>query len=145
MIHQRFLSKSFWFFAIVLVVIPYRLADAQLFGSPSIGSPALQQTQQRVPAMAPNPNGMIGGASSAIPSVGSRLQVNSTRFVRGSRSRQDFVGSNRSDQTGVVGVGKRWVLVECNPLLTICGSKPQRPKLINRSRHSPIKECTTLD
>lgn len=106
MIHQRFLSKSFWFFAIVLVVIPYRLADAQLFGSPSIGSPALQQTQQRVPAMAPNPNGMIGGASSAIPSVGSRLQVNSTRFVRGSRSRQDFVGSNRSDQTGFVGAGQ---------------------------------------
>jgi hypothetical protein len=34
------------------------------------------------------------------------MQVNNTRFVRGNRSRQDFVGSNRSDLDGFVGSGQ---------------------------------------
>jgi len=87
-------------------VVQDQFAFGQLIGNQNIGVPALSLTQQRAAAVAPGASGGIGAASNAIGSVGNRLQVNNTRFVRGNRNRQDFVGSNRTDQTGFVGAGQ---------------------------------------
>lgn len=100
--------------AIMLMLIQHEIAAGQLIGNRSIGGPALSLTQQRAGgnAAAPNPgtgqasSGGIGQASNAIGSLGSRMQVNNTRFVRGNRSRQDYVGSNRTDLDGFVGSGQ---------------------------------------
>ncbi len=109
MISRHFLSSYPCLIALAGAFLPIQVVHAQLIGNQSIGTSALSLSQQRAAASAvpqAPPLGMIGGASNAIGSIGNRLQVNNTRFVRGSRSRQDFVGSNRTDQTGFVGSGQ---------------------------------------
>jgi hypothetical protein len=63
-------------------------AMGQLIGNRTIGA-AIGSSQPR--AQAGNPN-----SGSLSPSV-------SGRFIRGNRSRNDFVGSNRTDQQGFIG------------------------------------------
>ncbi len=87
-----------------------RSAHAQLFGNRSIGAPA--GTQARSPFGTNN-----NGSRVAVPSLGSpatgqpaaggtALLDGNERFVRGNRSRQDFVGTGRNDLTGFVGAGQ---------------------------------------
>ena len=100
--------------SLVALLLQPGLASAQLVGNRVIGAPATSLTQQRTASLAPPPNigiglastGGIGQAANAIGSLGTRMQVDNTRFVRGNRSRQDFVGSNRSDFNGFVGSGQ---------------------------------------
>ncbi len=94
--------------ATMFALVQHQFAIGQLIGNQTIGAPALSLSQQRALATAPpvNTGAGLGGASNAIGSMGNRLQINNTRFVRGNRNRQDFVGSNRSDQTGFVGSGQ---------------------------------------
>ena len=100
--------------SLVALLLQHELANAQLIGNRVLGGPATSLTQQRAASVAPPPNigiGLanpvgIGQAANAIGSLGTRMQVNNTRFVRGNRSRQDFVGSNRSDLDGFVGSGQ---------------------------------------
>lgn len=75
-------------------------ASAQLIGNRTIGSSALSLQQQRT-----------GTGSTSAPqgsSIGSAtgLQGANARYMRGNRSRQDFVGSNRTDLSGFVGSGQ---------------------------------------
>ena len=103
--------------AIMLTLFQHEIAAGQLIGNRPIGTPAQSLTQQRAggnPAI-PSPgnpgigqanSGGIGQASNAIGSLGSRMQIDNTRFVRGKRSRQDVVGSNRTDLNGFVGSGQ---------------------------------------
>lgn len=68
-------------------------AFGQLIGNRTVGTaPGFNQPR--------NPSGNLGGN----PGSGNNLSppING-RFVRGNRSRNDFVGSNRTDQTGFVG------------------------------------------
>ena len=100
--------------SLVALLLQHELANAQLIGNRVLGGPATSLTQQRAASVAPPPNigiGLanpvgIGQAANAIGSLGTRMQVNNTRFVRGNRSRQDFVGSNRSELDGFVGSGQ---------------------------------------
>lgn len=103
--------------AFLAVLVQHEIASGQLIGNRQVGAPVQSLSQQRAggnPAI-PNPgnpgmgqanSGGIGQASNAIGSLGSRMQIDNTRFVRGNRSRQDVVGSNRTDLTGFVGAGQ---------------------------------------
>lgn len=89
---------------IILVGIP-STADAQLFGNRSIGNSA--GTQMRSPFGNSGQRASLGAAASLGPAnqsaaPGGVLDGNE-RFVRGNRSRQDFVGTGRNDLTGFVG------------------------------------------
>ena len=92
--------------AILNVLFQHEIASGQLIGNRAVGAPLSSLSQQRAGGNAAAPNPGIGQASNAIGSLGSRMQVNNTRFVRGNRSRQDFVGSNRTDLDGFVGSGQ---------------------------------------
>ena len=100
--------------SLVALLLQPQFAAAQLIGNRAIGAPAASLSQQRAASSAPPSNigiglantGGIGQAANAIGSLGTRMQVNNTRFVRGNRSSQDFVGSNRMDLDGFVGVGQ---------------------------------------
>ena len=100
--------------AAVNVLVQHEIASAQLIGNRAVGAPLSSPTQQRAPGVSTNPNqgagqtnaGGIGQASNAIGSLGNRMQIDNTRFVRGNRARQDFVGSNRADLSGFVGAGQ---------------------------------------
>jgi len=85
-------------------------AQAQLFGNRTIGTPAGTQ--------GPSPFGTNSrGGRVAVPSLGSPATGQpaaggagpldgNERFVRGNRSRQDFVGTARNDLSGFVGSGQ---------------------------------------
>lgn len=104
--------------SLTALLVQHELASGQLIGNRTLGAPATSLSQQRgtsaITSATSSPSvgiglasaGGIGQAANAIGSLGNRLQVDSTRFVRGNRSRQDFVGSNRSDLTGFVGSGQ---------------------------------------
>ena len=100
--------------AAVIVLVQHDIASAQLIGNRAVGAPLSSLSQQRVPGVptaasqgAGQANAAgIGQASNAIGSLGNRMQIDNTRFVRGNRSRQDFVGSNRTDLSGFVGAGQ---------------------------------------
>ena len=92
--------------AILNVLVQHEIASGQLIGNRAVGAPLSSLSQQRAGGNAAAPNPGIGQASNAIGSLGSRMQVNNTRFVRGNRSRQDYVGSNRTDLDGFVGSGQ---------------------------------------
>ena len=104
---------SMWM-SLAALLVQHEIASAQLIGNRAMGAPATSLTQQRAAAGATPPNvgiglasnGGIGQAANAIGSLGNRMQVDNTRFVRGNRSRQDFVGSNRTDLDGFVGAGQ---------------------------------------
>lgn len=90
---------------LMIVVGLQSIADAQLFGNRTPGSSAGSQIR--------SPFGNSGQRSSfgAAPSLGPANQSSAPggvldgneRFVRGNRSRQDFVGGNRNDLSGFVG------------------------------------------
>lgn len=85
---------------------------AQLFGNQTIGS---SPTQLRSPfgnapqgARAPTlgaPTGQLGQAGQP-GALGTGMLNGNERFVRGNRTRQDFVGTGRNDLTGFVGAGQ---------------------------------------
>jgi hypothetical protein len=67
---------------------------AQLFGNRSVGNPIRSPLERRAgPASS--------GASTGLSEVG--VLSGNERFLRGNRSRQDFVGSDRNEQSGFVG------------------------------------------
>lgn len=78
----------------------------QLIGNRTLGGPAASLTQQSAAANAPATNAGLGQASNALGSLGTTMQTSNKRFLRGNRSRQDFVGSNRSDLNRFVGSGQ---------------------------------------
>ena len=92
--------------AIMAMLVQHKIAEGQLVGNRSIGTPAQSLTQQKAAGNPATPSPGIGQASNAIGTLGNRMQVDNTRFVRGNRSRQDFVGSNRTDLDGFVGSGQ---------------------------------------
>ncbi len=71
--------------------------EAQLIGNRTVGS-SIAAPQQR-------PGVTAGQATSSLPSMGlgTSIQSANSRFIRGNRAKQDFVGSNRSNLTGFVG------------------------------------------
>ncbi|MCA9241816.1 MAG: hypothetical protein KDA37_16515 [Planctomycetales bacterium] len=71
-------------------------AHAQLFGSRNVGSPL----------NSPFNRGGAGNAAATAGDIATGVLDGNERFVRGNRSRNDFVGSNRSSQTGFVGAGQ---------------------------------------
>ena len=75
--------------------------SAQLIGNRTLGAPALSLQQQRAGTAAAATS--AGGASVGATSG---LQGANARYLRGNRSRQDFVGSNRTDLSGFVGSGQ---------------------------------------
>lgn len=96
------------------VLLQHEVASAQLIGNRAVGTPLSSPSQQRGAGGFTTPTAGtgqtsasgIGQASNAIGSLGNRMQIDNTRFVRGNRSRQDFVGSNRTDLSGFVGAGQ---------------------------------------
>ncbi len=84
-------------------------SHAQLFGNRSIGAPA--GAAGRSPIGTGNTGGRVavpavGPGAAAQASASSGLLDGNERFVRGNRSRQDFVGTGRSELTGFVGAGQ---------------------------------------
>jgi len=69
-------------------------AQAQLFGARSVGAPI----------SAPFSQG--GGLNSNAAGSAVGILSGNERFVRGNRSRSDFVGSDRNEQSGFVGAGQ---------------------------------------
>ncbi|MCC7336626.1 MAG: BON domain-containing protein [Pirellulaceae bacterium] len=69
-------------------------AQAQLFGARSVGSPISSPFSQG------------GGLNSNAAGSAVGILSGNERFVRGNRSRRDFVGSDRSEQSGFVGAGQ---------------------------------------
>jgi hypothetical protein len=85
------------------VLVQQERAFAQLIGNRPVSNPT-SSAQQR-PANNPNTPGMgsglTGGLSPLSPTL--TLQNGPKRYLRGNRSRLDFVGSNRTDLSGFVG------------------------------------------
>ncbi|MCY2984756.1 MAG: hypothetical protein NTY15_14125 [Planctomycetota bacterium] len=81
------------------IILP--VASAQMIGNRTLGAPALSLQQQRA-GTAPTTNAPGGTTIGAA----SGLQGANARYLRGNRSRQDFVGSNRTDLSGFVGSGQ---------------------------------------
>lgn len=69
-------------------------AHAQLFGNRSVGRPINSPQGQ---------GGGLGAGGAASVGATAGMLDGSERFLRGNRSRRDFVGSNRGSQTGFVG------------------------------------------
>ena len=79
--------------ALVIFGLSCGTAQAQLFGSRTLGSPLRNDSADRA-------------LGASVDGTSSGMLQGSERFLRGNRSRNDFVGSNRSDQTGFVGAGQ---------------------------------------
>ena len=93
---------SLWF-TLTEVLWQQQTTYAQLIENRQKSSPT-SPPQQRPANSLTTPNisaGLGGGISSLSPSI--TLQNGPKRYLRGNRSRQDFVGSNRTDLTGFVG------------------------------------------
>ena len=98
--------------AIVLcMMMPATSSHAQLFGNRTIGAPA--GSQVRSPIGTSNTGGRVavpsfgsGAAAGPQAATGAGLLDGNERFVRGNRTRQDFVGTGRNDLTGFVGAGQ---------------------------------------
>ena len=84
------------FICLALSCCSFSQADAQLFGQRSVGNPIN------------SPSNRAGSNSNSPASVGPGVGMldGSERFVRGNRSRRDFVGSDRNEQSGFVGAGQ---------------------------------------
>ena len=90
------------------------VANAQLFGNRSIGAPA--GSQVRSPIGTSNTGGRVAvpafGSPTGQPPTGqpgasgAGLLDGNERFVRGNRSRQEFVGTGRDELAGFVGSGQ---------------------------------------
>ena len=84
---KHFKSTQLWI-AFVVLLLSAQSAQAQLFGSRSVGSPLRSR---------PSPT-----SNMTIQETTGQLQ-GTERFVRGNRSRNDFVGSDRGELSGFVG------------------------------------------
>ena len=84
---------------------PMESVSAQLVGNRTLGAPALSLQQQRTGSATP---GTPAIGTAFAPGVGGAtgLQGGNNRFIRGNRSRSDFVGSNLTDRRGFVGSGQ---------------------------------------
>ena len=80
----------------VLLLLACRPAavHAQLFGDRTVGRPINSPQNQ---------GGGVGLSGAAVAGATAGMLDGSERFVRGNRSRRDFVGSNRGSLTGFVG------------------------------------------
>lgn len=75
---------------------------AQLIGNRPVANPTSSSQQRPANSLTPNiGTGVVGGLSPLSPSL--TLQNGPKRYLRGNRSRLDFVGSNRTDLSGFVG------------------------------------------
>ena len=75
---------------------------AQLIGNIPVSRPTSSPQQRPANSVTPNVGtGLVGGLSPLSPSL--TLQNGPKRYLRGNRSRLDFVGSNRTDLSGFVG------------------------------------------
>lgn len=75
---------------------------AQLIGNIPVSRPTSSIQQRPANSLTPNiGTGLVGGLSPLSPSL--TLQNGPKRYLRGNRSRLDFVGSNRTDLSGFVG------------------------------------------
>jgi len=75
---------------------------AQLIGNRPVSSPSASLQQRNASGLSPNiGTGLVGGNSPLSPSL--TLQNGPKRYLRGNRSRLDFVGSNRTELSGFVG------------------------------------------
>lgn len=93
-------------------------AQAQLFGNQNIGnSPGTQMrspfgnsgqgNRGAAPSLGPAfGQSPVGAAVGQAAAAGPGMLDGNERFVRGNRSRQDFVGTARNDLTGFVGAGQ---------------------------------------
>ncbi len=100
---QPSISRSQWIFGIALSIgtLATTPAYGQLIGNRAIGSPIGPSAQRTGGSL---PGGTLGMASSSAPAAfGGSLQSGNNRFIRGNRAKGDFVGSNRTDQSGFVG------------------------------------------
>lgn len=100
---QPGILRSRWIFGIALSLgtITTTPAFGQLIGNRTIGSPIGPSAQRTGGSL---PGGTLGMASSSAPAAfGGSLQSGNNRFIRGNRAKGDFVGSNRTDQSGFVG------------------------------------------
>lgn len=94
MIKRSRVILGLWASVTLLMNMVATPAHAQLFGNRSVGQPISSPLNQG--------GGLdASGVSSAGATAG--MLDGSERFVRGNRSRRDFVGSNRGSQTGFVG------------------------------------------
>lgn len=91
-------------FVFGFVSLQQPVCQAQLIGNRSVGSPIGSPSARQQPGTRATGNVGTGGTRSGAQSTGSGFSPTvSGRFVRGNRSRNDFVGSNRTDQQGFVG------------------------------------------
>lgn len=99
--------------AFVVLAAFQSTAHGQLFGNQTIGASASQlrspfgssgqDARGAVPALGPATAAAAGGQAGT---VGPGMLDGNERFVRGNRSRQEFVGTARNDLTGFVGAGQ---------------------------------------
>ena len=99
--------------AFVVLAAFQSTAHGQLFGNQTIGASASQLrspfgssgqgARGAVPALGPATAAAAGGQAGT---VGPGMLDGNERFVRGNRSRQEFVGTARNDLTGFVGAGQ---------------------------------------
>jgi hypothetical protein len=85
--HRR-QSLSLWMLALAWSLTIPSLAQAQMFGNRSVGAPLNSASQRQNGNNAAAGVGMLNG---------------SERFLRGNRSRRDYVGSDRNELRGFVG------------------------------------------
>jgi hypothetical protein len=107
-----------FFGAVAILAMLQSAATAQLFGNQNIGtSPGAQGrspfgtgapgARGAVPSLGPATGPAAGPAAGAqTGAAGPGMLDGNERFVRGNRSRQDFVGTGRNDLTGFVGAGQ---------------------------------------
>jgi hypothetical protein len=89
-------------FAAPLVL--HQQANAQLFGNQKVGASASQLRSPLTPSGAPSGSPRLGAATAGGSGAG--LLDGNERFVRGNRSRQEFVGTGRAELSGFVGAGQ---------------------------------------
>ncbi len=90
-------------FVFAFLLIQYEACYAQLIGNRTVGAPIGTPSARQQPGVGVS---NIGGGSAVPGAQGGGIALSPAvngRFVRGNRSRNDFVGSNRTDQQGFVG------------------------------------------
>ncbi len=100
-------------------ILAMETAQAQLFGARSLGQPLTRRT----PSAAAAPAGLDAAGA---------VQGNE-RFLRGNRSRNEFVGSNRDSQQGFVGSGQAIGVGRVRTSVESLQEPPDRSTQINRS------------
>lgn len=94
MFNRSSVALGLWGSGMLLLSMIATPVHAQLFGSRTVGRPINSPLNQ---------GGGLGPSGGAAGGATAGILDGSERFVRGNRSRREFVGSNRSSQTGFVG------------------------------------------